>query len=147
LLSGYPIWHECGAAYAGFLFHCYSRPNPATGNHRTFSITTVTDSADALHGKRIVRLLTGMDRDDPSHWRGFAFADDFGVHTWRRLRGTNGPSDFERYARMLSETKRYANKGVRYLISGTCRRCNRTLTNPASIESGIGPVCAEKAGH
>src|SRR4051794_21602971 len=21
-----PIWHRSGAAYAGFLFHCYSRP-------------------------------------------------------------------------------------------------------------------------
>src|SRR5262249_23054710 len=24
--SGYPIWHGCGTAYVGFLFHCYSRP-------------------------------------------------------------------------------------------------------------------------
>jgi Family of unknown function (DUF6011) len=120
--------------------------NPSTGNHRTFHIETVMGD-DALAGKRIVRLLTGLDRDDPSHWRGFAFADEFGVHVWKRFRGTGKPSDYERFARMLSETQRYADRGIRYMISGTCRRCNRVLTNPASIDSGIGPVCAEKSGH
>ncbi len=120
--------------------------NPATGNHRTFHVETVLGD-DALAGKRIVRLLIGMDRDDPSHWLGFAFADDFGVHVWRRYRGLGKLTEFERFARMLSETKRYADRGVRYLISGTCRRCNRLLTNPASIESGLGPVCLGKSGH
>lgn len=25
-----------------------------------------------------------------------------------------------------------------------CRQCGRTLTDPASVEAGIGPECAEK---
>ena len=29
---------------------------------------------------------------------------------------------------------------------GTCGRCGRALTVPESIESGLGPVCAAKAG-
>jgi hypothetical protein len=28
---------------------------------------------------------------------------------------------------------------------GFCCRCGRTLTDPASIESGIGPICAGRA--
>lgn len=29
---------------------------------------------------------------------------------------------------------------------GRCGRCGRTLTEPKSIESGIGPICREKMG-
>jgi len=29
--------------------------------------------------------------------------------------------------------------------SGECSRCGRELTDPASIERGLGPVCAERA--
>ncbi len=34
-------------------------------------------------------------------------------------------------------------RGFRVMAATLCRRCNRTLTVPASIESGIGPDCAE----
>lgn len=30
--------------------------------------------------------------------------------------------------------------------AGSCGRCGRTLTVPASLDSGIGPVCADKMG-
>jgi hypothetical protein len=36
--------------------------------------------------------------------------------------------------------------GYRLLVEGTCVRCNRRLTTPESIESGIGPVCAGRVG-
>lgn len=28
--------------------------------------------------------------------------------------------------------------------AGSCRRCGRMLKNPASVEAGIGPVCARR---
>lgn len=31
-------------------------------------------------------------------------------------------------------------------LTGSCACCGRTLTDPASIELGIGPICAEKWG-
>lgn len=31
-------------------------------------------------------------------------------------------------------------------LTGACSVCNRTLTDPASIQAGIGPVCAENMG-
>lgn len=31
-------------------------------------------------------------------------------------------------------------------MTGACSCCNRELTNPESIERGIGPVCAKKYG-
>lgn len=30
---------------------------------------------------------------------------------------------------------------------GTCSRCGRALTDPASIERGLGPICAERTGY
>lgn len=33
---------------------------------------------------------------------------------------------------------------VEFYHSGTCCRCNRTLTDPTSIEMGIGPECRKK---
>lgn len=38
----------------------------------------------------------------------------------------------------------YEPKGVEIWHQGQCGRCGRPLTVPESIESGIGPVCAEK---
>jgi hypothetical protein len=32
--------------------------------------------------------------------------------------------------------------GLEYLYEGHCRQCNKSLTSPLSIKSGIGPVCA-----
>lgn len=38
--------------------------------------------------------------------------------------------------------------GTNYAVhySTTCRRCNRRLTTPTSVESGIGPECAQRDG-
>ena len=38
----------------------------------------------------------------------------------------------------------YADERMHLLHEGICCKCGRPLTNPESIELGIGPVCAEK---
>lgn len=118
--------------------------NPATGQHRTFAIETVTNEESGLHGKRIVSLLIGAD--NTSDYRGFAFADDEGrVNVWKKLRGQDGArSDFERFAALLERPADFAARGLTYQIEGRCRRCNRVLTHPESIASGLGPTCAGK---
>ena len=35
--------------------------------------------------------------------------------------------------------------GVEFKHAGKCGRCGRTLTTPESIETGLGPICAEKS--
>lgn len=37
---------------------------------------------------------------------------------------------------------RWADKGFTIMGEGRCIRCNRLLTEPNSIKTGIGPVCA-----
>lgn len=112
--------------------------NPATGEYRTFQIRTQPKDSRFAPGKRIVALLCGPDNE--SDYDPFAFVDDRNVHVWKKKRG----GIYEIYARMLANPPAFQAKGAEYLWAGTCRCCNRKLTVPSSIKSGIGPVCAEK---
>jgi hypothetical protein len=133
--------------------------NPATGNHRTFKISTCRHGS--LKGKRIVSLLIGANNDgdeSTGDYLGFGFVDTAKcdgqtyarVNVWSKHRGPTAdgkPSEFVAFARMLFDPAAYMARGVRYQISGTCRRCNRTLTVPGSITDGLGPECAKKAAE
>lgn len=110
--------------------------NTNTGGHRTFRITTQPSGANFAPGKRIVSLLT-----DGDEWRSFGFVfENTGVVVWRSKRG----GTFDILADMINRPSAWEPKGAEYMYEGRCRRCNRPLTNPESIESGIGPICAGK---
>jgi hypothetical protein len=48
---------------------------------------------------------------------------------------------------ILSASKDPLTAAIRYgKVSGECSCCGRELTDPQSIERGIGPVCATKFG-
>lgn len=115
--------------------------NPETGNHRTFSISTVQNKQSGLYGKRIVALLTGPNNEDD--YTGFGFVTPQGdIKIWRKK---SGNKIWHTYRDMLLNSSKWIEKGVRYHVEGRCRVCNRTLTVPESIESGIGPVCAKRS--
>jgi len=118
--------------------------NPATGKHRTFRIRTQPEDSRFAPGKRVVSLRVGGHSDaDWKGWTGFAFVDADGqIKVWRKKQNGNWPV----YARMLEYPETFESKGAEYQFEGHCRRCNRELTNPNSIESGIGPVCAKIIG-
>jgi hypothetical protein len=118
--------------------------NPKTEGHRTFLIRTM--ARGAYEGKRIVMLLIGPNREDNSSWMWFGFAtEQYGISVFRSKRGNGKPSSFEKLARILNAPKKGEKAGLRFLFEGRCRRCNRKLTTPTSIESGMGPVCAGRA--
>lgn len=119
--------------------------NPATGQHRTFQIKTV--HRGALEGKRVVSLLSGPCNDDSGDWQGFGFADEFGVKIWRKFRSDHPDwerTDWEVFARMLENPRKYEAKGAVYHIEARCLRCFRVLTTPTSISLGLGPECSRK---
>lgn len=110
--------------------------NPATGNHRTFEIRTQAEDAKFAPGQRIVALLTGPD--NTADYQGFGFVGEDGhVTVWKKHRGTV----YETYARMLEHPDAWEQKGLTYQVEGRCRKCNRRLTDPTSIETGVGPTC------
>jgi hypothetical protein len=113
--------------------------SPKTGEHRTFSIKTIQHGN--LKDKRIIALLTGPSNEDD--YTGFGFIQDDGtIRVWAKHRGTQ----FEKFADLFDRPGYWASRGVEYMAEGRCRRCNRLLTHPSSITSGIGPDCAEMEG-
>lgn len=114
--------------------------NPETGGHRTVRIKTQAADANFAPGERIISLLVGSD--NTSDYQGFGFVKDDGrVIVWKRYRGNGTPSAHQRLALMVQYPDHYEALGVEYMFSTRCRVCNRKLTTPESIESGIGPIC------
>ncbi len=127
----------------------YTVQNRETGEHRTFSIKTQKEDARFAPGKRIIALLTGSNNE--TDYQSFGFVDDEGVTVWNKKRGTDGKrSSWEAYADLvwsLALDAGFSPYAPKYslLIEGKCIVCNRTLTEPVSIETGIGPKCAGRA--
>lgn len=128
----------------------YTIHNTATDEHRTFSVRTQADDARFAPGKRIVALLTGPDNEED--YDGFAFVDDRGVYVWRKKQGVAGkPTSYDVFAAMIwslatrGEVSEWFSRGYRLLMEGRCIRCNRKLTHPDSIKTGIGPECAARS--
>lgn len=116
--------------------------NTQTGGYRTFRIRTQKADSKFAPGKRIVSLLIGSN--NKNDYRGFAFIGDNGrVFVWSKMRSEN--DTFEKFADMLARPQHYESLGCEYLWSERCRCCNRKLTDPESIKSGIGPVCSQKS--
>ncbi len=50
----------------------------------------------------------------------------------------------EEKAKLINDPTQMMEKGVAVSFKGSCRCCNRKLTNPKSVAHGIGPTCAKK---
>ena len=109
-----------------------------TGAHRTFQIRTQPADSRFAPGKRVVALLNGPDNE--SSYQPFGFVSNMGIQVWRKKQ----TKTFNTFAQMLERPESFEAKGAEYLFSGKCRICNRKLTVPESIESGIGPICAKR---
>lgn len=107
--------------------------NPKTGNHRTFQIKTVKNGN--LKGKRILSLLIGQNNEED--YLSIGFVGTTGIYIWKKYQ----KSLYEKTANCLT---RIEELGLISHFETKCRVCNRTLTTPESISSGIGPVCSEK---
>lgn len=111
-----------------------------TGEHRTFLVKTQKNEDGVFaRGKRIVYLLTGNNNEHD--YTPFAWADvNEGIKVWYRLIDTQ----YATLTVMLNNLDVHEAAGRVIVQAETrCRKCNRTLTNPESISSGIGPICEE----
>ena len=117
--------------------------NKETGKHRTFRVRTQKDTARFAPGKRIVALLNGPNNE--SDYQGFGFVGECSILVWFKKQGVGGKSAYDWYGEMLWElaTNPSSNLHDRYTIQTEkrCLRCNRKLTHPDSLASGIGPEC------
>lgn len=123
--------------------------NTLSGEYRTFLIRTQKPDAKFAPGRRIISLLIGPD--NLSHYSAFGFVSDSGVDVWSKFRGELcKPSAHEWFGDMVGVVvaklpSRYGKTYEHYTahVEGRCIKCNRTLTTPDSIRTGIGPVCAQ----
>ena len=122
--------------------------SPTTGEHRTFRVRTV--SGGPLEGQRLIELLIGSDNEND--YKAFAtvgneltrWCPEGEIRCWKRFKGASEPSEYERFCDLLARPAYWSGRGVRYQISANCRRCNRALTHPESLDHGYGPVCWDK---
>lgn len=144
--------------------------NPKTGGHRTFRVWTVGPHdvrrtgrkgnaefrrfPEWMLGRRVVSELTGTDRANSRTWRHFGYVvpgytgdGSDTVQVWKKLRESPEGATLVRFARILSEVAKGREFGLTYHFEGHCRKCNRPLTHPDSIHTGIGPECRARANE
>lgn len=111
--------------------------NTKRGTHRTFRIHTQPKDSHFAPGERILSLMTGPDNENS--YTGIGFVKSNGtVILYKKCR----TDYYYRLVDVLQRPAHYRELGCEYHYEGRCRVCNRTLTTPESIESGIGPICA-----
>ncbi len=96
-------------------------------------------------GTLVAAYFRGKANDRDSAYKQFAFVFPSGRYAvWKRFQD----DEYERQQRALhillnddpdEWSREYS------LRSGRCCKCNRLLTNPDSIQAGIGPVCSHNA--
>lgn len=119
-----------------------------TGDHRTVRVSRQKADAKFAPGQRIAELLVGPDNEND--FQGFAFVTDEGeLRVWKKKAGKITTAIAAILADLTSsepESTEWFRRGYWLHTSGMCFRCNRKLTTPESIETGIGPVCRKKIG-
>ena len=114
----------------------YTLINKESGTHRTFKVHTQKQTANFAPGSRIISMMTGNDNEHD--YTGIGFINDNGtVNIWKKHRETQ----MEKLALFAVKTIENGHSGIDVEVSKKCRVCNRKLTTPESLESGIGPVC------
>lgn len=113
--------------------------------HRTIRFSTAKNGGWA--GKTVVQYLCGADND--SDYKAVGHAVEGGIKVWANYKGTKHSLVLEAIKSLLGTNEESRIKaGEAYAVaSGRCWNCNRTLTVPASLWRGLGPVCADKLGY
>lgn len=117
-----------------------------TNQHYTYKITEPDTQRDPKNPIYFVSFLSGPDNETDYTYLGLLrMPQGIVVQTVK-----SGAKATETIFKVANWAIKLVLKGdappENYKIShcGTCGRCGRTLTHPESLETGLGPVCAEK---
>ena len=110
-----------------------------TGTHRTFRVSPEQSWCD---GKTVISLLTGSS--NTSSYTGIGFVTNEGVQLWKKYSSDTPLA--KSVDRLVADARGAAQLTLEMakqhvLTSENCYVCGKLLTDPDSIEAGIGPVC------
>ena len=109
--------------------------------HWTFEIKTQSAQRRFRPEERLISLLSGPDNQ--GDWRAIGVVDEDGIHLFNKHLGTDLHARSQILWKILvDEDEDLDDYDV--IESARCYMCNRELTVPESILTGIGPVCAER---
>lgn len=116
----------------------------ATGKHYTYKVTR---SKDAANPRWWAKLLTGPDNTADYTYIGEVLPEGtFRLTRASKMKNDSEPVTVLSWALKMIWRGRQLPSGYAIHHEGRCCRCGRVLTVPSSVESGIGPECAQYVG-
>ena len=117
-----------------------------TNERFTYRVKAWTDNNYKQKKSYTVAVLTGSDNNTSYETIGYIHKEDnlpmrF-FHAKRKRISTEAPS-YKAFAWMFVNMRHEQKLSANVIIynSGKCAKCGRTLTDPLSIERGLGPEC------
>lgn len=111
-----------------------------TGDHYTFKVRGVWPRAEEPPTHWNVSVLSGRDNTRSTNYKWIGRIDREGVF----FGGLEHTPSFRAFAWCWEHLDSRCGERFEFRHAGRCGRCGRLLTVPASIDSGIGPECADK---
>jgi hypothetical protein len=117
-----------------------------TGVRFTYRVTCKRNAEGAIDSPHFVALLTGADNNSDYSFLGTIFDSQAYKHGRKSRVSPDAPS-----AKGFAWAWSFISKGelppaCEVWHEGRCGKCGRALTDPESIKTGLGPVCAEGGG-
>lgn len=106
------------------------------GTHKTLRVHTQREGP--LAGRRIVSLLVGPQNTDDYERVAELIPLPPGFFVWKRFQTTR-TADYVELLFLLARGEKI--EGHELMVSIRCLKCNRVLSDPASIAANLGPEC------
>jgi hypothetical protein len=120
----------------------------ATGARYTFKVCAPREQDETRGPVLFVKVLTGPSNESDYSYLGMVKRDDAGTAHFFTTKATRFTEDATCLKAFRWAFPRIAAgqlpDALEFWHEGKCCRCGRKLTDPESIESGIGPICATR---
>jgi hypothetical protein len=122
--------------------------NNDKGDHLTFRVNAKKDRQDDSKTIYFVSLLTGPDNLSNYTYMGMLDKEELKLHLTKGSKFSYQTLSVNVFAWAMKVLKGESKLPEGYDIqhAGRCCRCAKMLTDPTSIEIGIGPDCLKKMG-
>jgi hypothetical protein len=116
------------------------------GKHYTYMVATVKDRFRDDGNVSFVSVLTGPDNTKDYSYIGMLDGTNFRATSKSVLPATSEPSRVFSWAVRQVYNQTPLPESYEITHAGRCGRCARLLTEPVSLETGIGPECRRIMG-